>query len=734
MEVRGILSPLENTPISARRPPLTKYVSPSTSRLPGLITGGSPASSLLQDAVDEEKERRNRRRSRIVELQRNLGASPGSSPADRRATPLSGLTSAQLAEHYTNCIQLSAENKINSKNAFGLHLIDYMAELLKKKELENFQVASSTLDASAKIYAGRVDNIHSETYKVLTGLGSSRPHADDQDREEVTDEDDEGGTGAKEKEQKKKRKTKSKIIKTNLKSINVSKFDLEFEVDPMFHVMSATFDEGGASGLLMNHLRCYDDEQLLVLDSNAVVPVVEERPVGSASQSNPAASSFDLEEVRDLLSKVHLEDKQICPALGDFRLTGWDVNNTTSSFPKSLSEFAFDPNREVEPVSSADDDLASLPGDIDPADLRNISDDEDGGDAEGDGGDNFTENLSSIKGDSQTAEFIHNAFNDLTQGSAGKLIQILASQPSDYSYFNKVLMRAWAGPTHWKTAPVSKDSGLRPLSRSQKNKPKKAPFSLTYENAGELEKKFKVSKATALTKATLQKYTKKKTTLPEDLHMEADRHFKLFHRPNVLIKRQETGTIGVDEGMATYDYENVQDRENFCPDLGANSDDDDTPDMGFNFSEDSRGFSEESHIHLSQPILPCDDSTLNSTSLTGIKLLSQPYKVAKIDIDYAKTAKRVDVRKLKAAMWSLLTMHKPSRIDSQPTEDAAETSHMSTDWQFQTLLERLPHRVSEVAARNLSVPIAFVCLLHLANEKSLRIIDQEMTDLTISQD
>ncbi len=33
------------------------------------------------------------------------------------------------------------------------------------------QVASSTLDASAKIYAGRVDAIHAETYKVLTGLG-----------------------------------------------------------------------------------------------------------------------------------------------------------------------------------------------------------------------------------------------------------------------------------------------------------------------------------------------------------------------------------------------------------------------------------------------------------------------------------------------------------------------------------------------------------------------------------
>lgn len=32
-------------------------------------------------------------------------------------------------------------------------------------------MASTTLDASAKIYAGRVDAIHAETYKVLSGLG-----------------------------------------------------------------------------------------------------------------------------------------------------------------------------------------------------------------------------------------------------------------------------------------------------------------------------------------------------------------------------------------------------------------------------------------------------------------------------------------------------------------------------------------------------------------------------------
>jgi len=30
--------------------------------------------------------------------------------------------------------------KISAKNAFGLHLIDYMSELFKKKEVTDFQV------------------------------------------------------------------------------------------------------------------------------------------------------------------------------------------------------------------------------------------------------------------------------------------------------------------------------------------------------------------------------------------------------------------------------------------------------------------------------------------------------------------------------------------------------------------------------------------------------------------
>jgi condensin complex subunit 2 len=48
----------------------------------------------------------------------------------------------QLAEHYANCMKLSAENKINAKNAFNLGLIDYVAEMFRKKApaMDNFQV------------------------------------------------------------------------------------------------------------------------------------------------------------------------------------------------------------------------------------------------------------------------------------------------------------------------------------------------------------------------------------------------------------------------------------------------------------------------------------------------------------------------------------------------------------------------------------------------------------------
>ena len=94
---------------------------------------------------------------------------------------------------------------------------------------------------------------------------------------------------------------KSKTIETNLNSINVNKFDLEFEVDPLFQKTSAAFDEGGTSGLLLNHLRLLDDTSELVLDSSTVVLNCDN--LDSSLSSQTRQENVDL---TDLRGKKHI--------------------------------------------------------------------------------------------------------------------------------------------------------------------------------------------------------------------------------------------------------------------------------------------------------------------------------------------------------------------------------------------------------------------------------------------
>ncbi|XP_067656794.1 condensin complex subunit 2-like [Haliotis asinina] len=726
MSKRDVLSPITNTPIVRPSTSSSKFVSPSPSRNSNLT---SPTPLLTRDR-DDTAERKERRRSRVLDLQRRNLASPNT-PDRRRSLPPSGLTNNQLSEHYASCIKLSTENKINAKNAFSLQLIDYMSELLKKEKMENFQIASSTLDASAKIYAGRVDCIHAEAYKVLSGLGRGANKPSDEDGEVADEEHGEEGTGGDNPDQRKKKKKvrKSRTVETNLKNISVNKFDLEFEVDPMFQVMSAAFDEGGASGLILNNLRCYDDCQELVLDSSTLVSVVESK----GPELTPKC--LNVTDLKDLLEKLDCESKQVCAPYAEFQFTDWDGSDMSSMLGKGASEHAFDMNAEREPIfpDADDDDHQSLPPDTDYGDMaEGGSDNEDGGGFEDDG------ERSNVVGDSRAAMLVQSAFEDLTHGSSGTLMQILASQPSDYSYFNKALMQTWAGPSHWRRGCLSKDAKFKSLNKSQKNKTKKVAFRVNYHEKADTDASFKASKATALTKTTLSRYSKDQTTLPEDLHYDADKLFRPFLKPKIMVKRQQGSSVGVDDEIDNYDYNNENDRENFCADLGGDDDDEDGG-GGFDFNLTAGDYSHaSSQDNISQPSLAYNDS-LNATSLCGDKLLSQPYKVAKIDIAYAKTAKKLDVRKLKGAMWNLLTtpVSKQEETSGHPDHTLMEpppsTSAMNEMWTFQTLLTKLPGKVSSNTAKNLSVPIAFVCLLHLANEKTLKILDSNLEDLQISQ-
>lgn len=47
-----------------------------------------------------------------------------------------------------------------------------------------------------------------------------------------------------------------RTMEKDVRNIDVVRFDIESEVDPLFRQMTARFDESGAKNLLMNILQC----------------------------------------------------------------------------------------------------------------------------------------------------------------------------------------------------------------------------------------------------------------------------------------------------------------------------------------------------------------------------------------------------------------------------------------------------------------------------------------------
>jgi condensin complex subunit 2 len=132
-------------------------------------------------------------------------------------------------------------------------LIDYFHDMsLLRNNTDNsinFQRASCTLDGCVKIWTSRVDSVGTETGKLLSNLASEgRANDDDEPTSDNPDVHDPSQP------KKKKAHRAEATLAKNPAQLRSKKLDLEFNVDPLFKKTCADFDEGGAQGLLMNHL------------------------------------------------------------------------------------------------------------------------------------------------------------------------------------------------------------------------------------------------------------------------------------------------------------------------------------------------------------------------------------------------------------------------------------------------------------------------------------------------
>ena len=157
----------------------------------------------------------------------------------------------------------------------------------------NFQRASCTLDGCVKIWTSRVDSVGTDTAKLASNLASG----------ETIDDDDEPGSddpdGEQVKAKKKRAHRRGPTTVADISQLRNKKPDLEFSADPLFRKTCADFDEGGAQGLLMNHL------SLGVGQDGSL------RVVFDASDSASKEEEENIEEPEDLINLTQLRGSSL---------------------------------------------------------------------------------------------------------------------------------------------------------------------------------------------------------------------------------------------------------------------------------------------------------------------------------------------------------------------------------------------------------------------------------------
>ncbi|KAJ3232468.1 hypothetical protein HDU78_007022 [Chytriomyces hyalinus] len=628
-------------------------------------------------------------------------------------------------------MKIAADNKITAVNTWNLGLINIFHDLtlLREGDSINFQKASCTLDGCVKIYTSRVDSVDADTRVLLNGLVDGRGGGGN-------DEDGAGGEDT-----KRSRRAKGNTLEKDISALNVKKIDAEFLIDPLFKKTSADFDEGTASGLLLSHLNM-TNEGMIIFDASDDVTVSKQMADIAEISCESKQQLVDISKLKEkfMYDMSGIRSLDICPSLKSF-----DFSSGNNEMPK----FDFDDlmNSQVPldaPIHEADyeiheNDLISTGGTGRTDFVDGFDDDQFQDDDDGDNG--------SIHHDDdhygESGQFQARDGHGGLVGATGKSTLGFGMDTMDgdnaenpFSYFDSRMVRRWAGPEHWKPKPIikAKDSTAAPRK-------KREPMKIDFFNVSE-----KQIFAASTVSTVLPKYNDKsklKNILPNDEHFSATDFLKLFLKPSTkIVFRKKNG--GGSDGASQL-QENPVD-----PAFWSQHQNDDVSfsqePTGENLHDGNNNYDENDfgNIHdmddddgddfPTQPELDADangphgSNALDGASLEyGDLLVAAPKKIKANFIHFAKTQKKVDIKRLKENLWSNLI-----DLTGDDDEDAPASTPPKTETNFKEVMHGLSNRYSGDKMRDISVAFCFICLLHLANEKNLAVVsDMDQNNLKI---
>ncbi|CAK7242897.1 MAG: hypothetical protein STHCBS139747_004400 [Sporothrix thermara] len=815
-----------------------------------------------------------------------------------------------ILANFEEWMKMATDNKINATNSWNFALIDYFHDmsLLKEGDGVNFQKASCTLDGCVKIYTSRVDSVATETGKLLSGLADSRENkkknggaggagegGDDSEEEDELDED-----GNIKKKPKKKQRSEATLA-PSFASLQLKKLELEFAVDPLFKKASADFDEGGAKGLLLNHLMIDAEGRIVFDSSDDANDVTKSRKKGSnkarGKQAAADGEEVDDEDADDLdededdgegepssvaeyedddqdvpidvaslghrfFPELHrLEELDVCPSLKTF-----DLGDPTGSLDIPFLRAQNDGQDEADGDKSAmyiDEDNPLGFDDTDALGGFDL-----GGDVDfGEGGEAWAREAR-LEPQMRVYDAGGDLGDDLLLGGPGGGVgggvgggmatddftiamgHGHSSQQSDkmhdniLSYFDQALRKNWVSAEHWR---IRKIKDVNKPAAAAKPRKEKEPFAIDF--ASPLDNSMvdllftQASSNTAITLPKKDWKAKSRNLLPDDKHFHSKQLLSLFLKPKARLSRRRThfggfggngglfgqnllqqqqpdvpegqmdeafwaaqkdplrstvedGANGGADGEPHGDYD-----ANFFADDGlpfAGGDDDDDMD-GEEFADAREHFSPVDGVGLNgavdggmtqgftQGLGFTQGFTTGFGGLTvtnpadlafGTTLVTSSRRVRPEYVQYARVAKRVDVRRLKEELWKGMSFDKgmaASRLPTPPPADsAADSGAASIDEQlaaaaaaeaeakaeaeaeaeaeagasakakasgeermlkFTDVMNGLQSVYSKSMMDDISTSYCFISLLHLANEKGLLIEKTEdLRDLDIRMD
>lgn len=665
------------------------------SRTPLKARTQSPARVLLLNNNDDEFERAQARAVRAAaNRKKSLLGNDGNGGAGGIGRSISSqlrdedlLDKDQILDLLQNCIKLASENKINQRNTWELSLIDHLSDIIKVDDDDtetNFQKASCTLEAGVKIYSLRVDSVHTEAYKVLgginrTGTGDQNDNGNGEEGENgVTDEDQSDG-----KKNFQKISDPSSTLEPSFESLNVKKFDVAFTVDPLYHQTSAQFDEGGAKGLLLNTLGVYNDCRI-VFDS---WDIPGKSIKSGFTQNKESFETINISFIKDCIEQMVMDlqtKREISPTLKEIlRLFDDPYRNS--------AEAILTMQNEDETLDSSLDNQESLDEEVGMDEAFDVSPQD--FECNGNGGvlkDDGLNSLDSVSGGAVTSEWPDNEEMGYGELELEYNKDLLSEKTIDYLFLGMGVSsrsNAWAGPDHWKYRRVkdvqqSSDVGNEASSNDNKLKRRKRePFSIDFLNRPDTETGSAFAPPKNQRSLLLpQSSSSGKTTLPEDCHYQPEGLVKLFLLPSVMCIGRHGRKVSDDS---------IENSNSFEPSGTWGNEDGFEPNW-----DDAQGDIEEEFS----------------------KMVAQPRKVQKIQVDYDKTSKQVDVHVLKKTLWG-------SMQDFWRASEMEHDEKPETIMSFKGLLSSLPPDCPAAAPEDISVHLCFICLLHLANEHCLSIRD-----------